>query len=548
MKYLRKMTKGKELLEFYEKLFEGTSTNYGFFSYPHTFCPIPYKELILPLPFIKIIDTKPMRAANGKIQTAHTYKMHPRMEDTRLDHMVFAESLGVDLLNILDKKGYNIDNKTKIAFLVFLLTHDIGHGPFSHPFEQMVDGYKGMHEDVGRRTLQDKELSDILESIYPGLTDRVVNFKKYDEYGLSCLLEGIFDLDRAAFLIMDTYLMDGINNSDNFYDIVDSVYKIFDSIILSNGKVYYDYRCFREMDDFIRIRRENYGVYQSPNRLLDDLILKKLGVLAPITIDKKKDVFASLPDYIKEEIVRFIEFIGHMKRDKANIDLEEYYSFEDYNFERIFKLLILLDDETLTRYCLMCLASFDDFSRYYDIRINEEETGKEEFYVENKITAYKSNAEENVIFIKDGKELDYKDCTDRRVEDRFSETISYIPKVKERLDLEDQLREYLINEINQEFICGRCCTVSLEPLYSSDKDIIYILREYDRLVREGVSIEEFAKIYNMSVNQVLAFLYMFTSNRVVNSLAKKLLAPTLAYYYTDEEASNILNNKQKVFI
>ena len=98
MKYSRKMVTGTDLAAFYEKLFEGTSTNYGFLSYSHTFCPIPNKELILPLPFMKIINTKPMQMANSKIQTAHCYKVHPRMEDTRLDHKVFAQSLGVDFL------------------------------------------------------------------------------------------------------------------------------------------------------------------------------------------------------------------------------------------------------------------------------------------------------------------------------------------------------------------------------------------------------------------------------------------------------------------
>lgn len=548
MKYSRKIVNSGELYGFYQNLFEGTNTSYGFISYPHTFCPIPRKDIFLPLPFMKIINTQPMKMANFKIQTAHSYKAYPRMEDTRLDHMVFAQSLGVDLLVILEKKGYIIDNETKIAFLVFLLTHDIGHGPFSHPFEQMVNGYKGMHEDIGKRTLaEDKELHGILESIYPGLTDRVIHFKKYDKYGLSTLLEGIFDLDRAAFLIMDTFLMDGEEKQDAFYDIVDSVYKIFDSIILRNGKVYFDYDCFREMDDFIRIRKENYKVYQSPKRVLDDLLLKRIGDRISRVVDDKQTVFKKLPLSIQEEIACFLLFIRHMKKEKANINLEEYYSFGDYHFERVFQLLLLLDDPNLSRDCRLVMASFQDYERYYTIDINKEKTGREDFYVDNRFTIYKSNEEENITFIRGNETTDYKDCIGRLEEGSiFSETISYTLKVPNELSSESELRESLIQEINSEFLKDEYMFERLTPRFPSDKDVITELKKYVESIKANISLEEHAKIYGMSVNQLLAYIFMYTSNSTIYNNAFMLLSDSLGYYFTEEEASLRLKNKQKV--
>ncbi len=546
MKYSRKIVNGIELANFYQDLFQGTKTNYGFFSYPHTFCPIPRKDIILPLPFMKIFDTKPMQMANLKIQTAHCYKEHQRMEDTRLDHMVFAQSLGVDLLSILEKKGYSIDNETKIAFLVFLLTHDIGHGPFSHPFEQMVNGYKGMHEDIGRRVLsENKELKEILEGIYPGLTERVINFKKYDTYGLSSLLEGIFDLDRAAFLIMDTYLMDGEDKIDAFYDIVDSVYKIFDSIILKNGKVYFDFKCFREMDDFIRIRKENYEVYQSPKRVLDDLILKRIGERVSYIVASKKKTFEKLPYTIQEEITRFLTFIEDMKQLKANIPLEEYYSFGDCHFERIFRLLLLLDDPLLSRDCSMILSSFSDFEAYYQIEVNKPKTGQEDFYVDNRFTIYKSEAEENITFLRGEEEIDYKDCVGRLEEGTvFMETLSYTLKTPNSLSSEQQLRESLIQEINQEFLSEKNMLEWLVARYPSDEDIIEELKRYAKSVSFNISFAEHARMYGMSENQLLAYLFMHTSNRTISENARMLLSDNLGYFFTEEEASKRLKNPQ----
>lgn len=546
MKYFKKIVNGSELYDFYEKLFEGTNTSYGFFSYPHTFCPISRKDIFLPLPFMEICNTHPMKMSNLKIQTAHCYKVHYRMEDTRFDHMVFAQSLGVDLLSILEKKGYGIDNQTKIAFLVFLLTHDIGHGPFSHPFEQMVNGYKGMHEDIGRRVLkEDAELHSILESIYPGLTERVIHFKEHDQYGLSALLEGIFDLDRAAFLIMDTFLMEGEDHEESFHDIIDSVYKIFDSIILRDGKVYFDFKCFREMDDFIRIRRENYEVYQSPKRVLDDLLLKRIGERVPIAIRIKNDKFQSLDASIQEEIKAFITFIEDMKRLKANIPLQQYYSFGDYHFERIFQLLLLLEDPELSRDCYLCLSSFDLFDHYYEIEINQGKTGQEDFYIDNRFTIYKSKPDENITFLKGEEKIDYKDCVGRLEEGTiFLETISYTLKDPNPLSNESQLREVFIQEINQEFLANQSMLAYLKPRYPADEAVIRELKRYAKSVNANISFEEHCKMYSISEQQLLTYLFMHTSNSVIHENARMLLASSLGYYFDEETASLRIKSRQ----
>ena len=306
-----KQLTSSDLIDFYKELFKDTKTTYGYLGYPHTFSCIQYKEPWLPKPFLDIINTFPMQKSRGKIQTSQCYKNYPRMDVTRFDHMVFAESLGVDLLVTLEKNGFHIDNETKIAFLVFLLTHDIGHGPFSHPFEQMVDGYKGMHEDIGRRAIEEiPEVKNTLENIYPGLTERVINFKEYDKYGLYALLEGIFDLDRAAFLIMDTYLMDGEDKSIAYKSVVESIYTIFDNIVLQDGKIYIKEAAFQAVDNFIKIRYENYkGVYQSSIRVLSDLVLKRLGtnVLKYSQTNEFKKKIKELPPGISNEILNFIE-------------------------------------------------------------------------------------------------------------------------------------------------------------------------------------------------------------------------------------------------
>lgn len=542
-----KQVRGPKLLEFYKKLFEGTNTNYGFFGYPHTFSCIQYKEPWLPKPFLDIVDSFPMRMSNGKIQTAQCYKNHPRMEVTRFDHMVFAESIGVDLLATLEENGFDIDNKTKIAFLVFLLTHDIGHGPFSHPFEQMVDGYKGMHEDIGRRALEGiPQVSNVLEGIYPGLTDRVVNFKDYDEYGLYALLEGIFDLDRAAFLIMDTYLMDGENKSKAFDEIVDSVYTIFDNIVLKDGKAYIKERAFKAVDTFIRIRYENYrGVYQSSNRVLSDLELKRLGtkVLEYSKTEEFKERVNKLPVNIANEILSFIDFIAEMKLKKADIDLDKYYNFEDRNFERIFQFLMLLDNEEISRDCLVMISSNEMNNMYYQVDRNVDEYGSEDFYVDNVVKIYKSTPEENITFIReDGSTIDYKDCEGRFTDEFvYKETLSFTRREKEELVNEAEVRKNLEDELNNLLIEEEWSIRDLRsrPGYAADDDVIWKLNHYVAHISDLIafttcgkveSMDEYCKMFNISKQTLLSYLLMYGNNKRIIEICIILLSDNMGVY------------------
>ncbi len=539
---------GKELLNFYKKLFEGTGSSYGFISPTHVFCPIPDKELVLPYPFLKIINTKPMQKAGEKIQTSHCYKIHPRMDISRLDHMILAESLGVDLLSILEKKGYPIDNYTKIAFLVFLLTHDIGHGPFSHPFEQMVEGYKGMHEDIGKRALlEEEELHNVLEEIYPGLTERVIHFKEHDTYGLSSLLEGVFDLDRASFLIADTYLMDGDTKYESYLSITNCVYQIMNRIILKEGKVYFEKSAFPYIDTFLRIRKENYeGEYKYATSVLDDLLLKRIGDRT-IELACTSKVFSYLPPTIQTEISRFASFIAHMKEQKKDISISEYYSFGDPFFERIFRFLLLVEDSRLREDALLMISPISIYDAYYDIRKNEKETGEEDFYVVNQFTIYKSKPDENITFLEGSQKIDYQDCEGKFTRDSvFQETLSYFPKKPHSLTCEKELRETLIQKLNQALVEKESELKGLTCISLAEKVILSEVKRYCYCVKKNISLEEYTTLYGLSSNRIFAYLAMMNLEEA-SRIARMLLSRSLGYFYTEEEARREISQENKIY-
>ena len=104
-----------------------------------------------------LIDTTALRRLLNIKQLSHTFLAYPSAMHTRFEH-----SLGVmHLANKMARRlGLKDDRKVEIIRLAALL-HDIGHGPFSHLFEEVLcrvndgrtdDKARGhiVHHDQGR--------------------------------------------------------------------------------------------------------------------------------------------------------------------------------------------------------------------------------------------------------------------------------------------------------------------------------------------------------------------------------------------------------------
>ena len=111
----------------------------------------------------EVIDTPTFQRLRRIRQLAGAHLVYPSAQHSRFEHSLGAMHIAGLACESLLAKGY-IDNAEVVQDLrLAALLHDVGHGPFSHLFEEVLEyRSKTTHEDMGRKIISESEISDIL--------------------------------------------------------------------------------------------------------------------------------------------------------------------------------------------------------------------------------------------------------------------------------------------------------------------------------------------------------------------------------------------------
>ena len=112
----------------------------------------------------EVIDSPQFQRLRRIRQLAGAHLVYPSAQHSRFEHSLGAMHIAGLAGETLLGKGY-IDNADVVQELrLGALLHDIGHGPFSHLFEEVLEyGCDTTHEEMGRRIITETEVGDILE-------------------------------------------------------------------------------------------------------------------------------------------------------------------------------------------------------------------------------------------------------------------------------------------------------------------------------------------------------------------------------------------------
>jgi len=168
----------------------------------------------------RLVNTKFMHRLTRIKQLAHSYLVYPSAVHTRFEHSLGALHMADRLCDC-----FEIEDKRKEIIRCAVLLHDIGHGPFSHVFENImvkINDSDFTHEAVTRSIIENddsirsilqqngnynnEKLEDIYEDVLLFFPNPKENIKKISLDPLDkSILSGTIDADKLDYLRRDSF-------------------------------------------------------------------------------------------------------------------------------------------------------------------------------------------------------------------------------------------------------------------------------------------------------------------------------------------------------
>ena len=153
----------------------------------------------------KIIDTSVFQRLRRIKQLSGAHLTYPGAQHTRFEHSLGVMHIAGMAANSLSSKKQMPATDTDDIRLAALL-HDIGHGPFSHLFEEVLQKKKCVtHEQIGKEIILKSEIGDIISKT----TDK----KKINRLAVgegskqfeNEIISGALSADMMDYLLRDGY-------------------------------------------------------------------------------------------------------------------------------------------------------------------------------------------------------------------------------------------------------------------------------------------------------------------------------------------------------
>ena len=155
---------------------------------------------------LKIIDSPIFQRLRRIKQLSGAHLIYPGAQHTRFEHSLGVMHIASMASNSLKEKGILKSHDIRDIRLAALL-HDIGHGPFSHLFEEVLEKrQKISHEDIGKKIILKTEIGDSISK--SGFDKRFICKLAFGDSRfqfMNELISGALSADIMDYLLRDGY-------------------------------------------------------------------------------------------------------------------------------------------------------------------------------------------------------------------------------------------------------------------------------------------------------------------------------------------------------
>jgi HD superfamily phosphohydrolase len=202
-----------------------------------------------------LIDSYPVQRLHRLRQLAGAEYVYPGANHTRFEHSIGVMHLASRVAenpNISQHIGEDEAEMVRIAGLL----HDVGHGPFSHVFEQLLDKELNQtHEDITLWIIKNSELKDILEkmSCKPEEVGKLAvgRLHKPRKAFLDQIISSAVDVDKQDFIVRDTY------HTGAEYGFID-IFRLIHTLDVSEGNLAVDLGALSALESLMIARIESF--------------------------------------------------------------------------------------------------------------------------------------------------------------------------------------------------------------------------------------------------------------------------------------------------
>jgi len=218
----------------------------------------------------EIVDTLPLQRLRRIKQLVFADYVYPGANHTRFEH-----SLGVmHLAGLMGRSlplGLSADDVQRVRLAGLL--HDLGHGPFSHTFEQiLLKKLNKTHEDLTPWLVKGTEVSDIIRDggMDPSeIADLSVGRSGKDKEFMNQIITSSVDVDKMDFLVRDTH------HTGAEYGRVD-IYRLIYTMDVMDGTLVVDSSALPTLEAFLIARIESFrAIYYHKTARAGQILLVK---------------------------------------------------------------------------------------------------------------------------------------------------------------------------------------------------------------------------------------------------------------------------------
>jgi putative nucleotidyltransferase with HDIG domain len=173
---------------------------------------------------IQVIDNPIFQRLRRIRQLAGAHLVYPGAQHSRFEHSLGTMHIASQAASILKEKNYLGSNDIENLRLAALL-HDIGHGPFSHLFEEVLHKKRKIsHEKIGEKIILKSEIGDLIsKNGFNKLFISKLAFGNSKYQFMNEIISGGLSADMMDYLLRDSYFTGAEHARIDFKRIINSL-------------------------------------------------------------------------------------------------------------------------------------------------------------------------------------------------------------------------------------------------------------------------------------------------------------------------------------